>query len=543
MEKKKSKNTWLWIILCLPTVFIIYYFITFSGGDIKTAEVSSVTVTLPDGKSYSFDKFEDIDFYVNMYLEADPLTAPVRDIADEDPITVLVNRNDGSFEFKLYPEINTNGCFFMNSNGEYFSVLSDYAKQLLQRGECAYVYGNGGYGLPTLMFVTDGAEEVIAPTEYSWQYKNIADTAVDYTGTAVLEEQFFSFYSNKDCAFKFSVEPDRYTVAFTHENGDAIDCTSPAELSFVSDTKVIAHVEALWSEKGKVLGGKAVYEFELLYDVIPSPVRRPASNVMAGEVIYASFRNLSSTETIRLETLMQTAKMEVVYDYENGYTHVMLPVALANAPGDYDLKFYMGDISETFTVEVREADFDFVPVAKDTAGYTDFLAKETRDRYAELLASWLAYDSGEMINLDEKFTAPTDGAVLYDFATPLTVNSQPYTKLSGIDYSVDGDDAIRVTKRGTIVYIAEDDRFYGNMVVVDHGYGILSHYYHLGELAEGLTVGDIITEGERIASGGGTGLVYQGSEADSSIVHFAISLNGVFVNPNAFFKNGVDVNP
>lgn len=545
MEKKKNRNTWLWVILCLPMVFIIYYAITLSGTDIKTEEVSLVTVTLPDGTEYSFDEYGDIDFYVNMYLEADPLTAPLRDISEEEPLTVLLTRTDGSFEYKLYPEVNTNGCFYTNSNGECFSILSDDAKQLLQRAECAYIYGNNGYGLPRLSFVTADTEELIAPSEYAWQYKDIAGATVDYTGTATADEQLFSYYSNKSCAFRFSVEPDRCSVSFAYENGDKIDCDSPAELSFASDTTVVARVEAFWNERDKILGGSAVYEFELLYDVIPSSVRRPAETVMVGDVIYASFRNLNATETIMIETTLKTsegAKTSVIYDRENGYTHIMLPVSLDNTAGDYELKFYVGDVIETFNIQVKTPEYSFISVSKDTGKYTDFVSEAVRNEYKGLMADWLATDSAVEVTTDEAFALPTNGEVLYDFGSTVTVNSLPYVFLDGIDYEVSEDSLIRATKNGTVVYIAEDDEYYGNMVVIDHGNGILSHYYHLGKLADGLTVGSIVREGETIATGGGSGLVYNHDGAPT-IFHFAISLNGIYVNPNAFFESGINLIP
>lgn len=547
--EKKNKNTWLWILLCLPMIFIAYYAITLSDSDIDPADVKSITLTLPDEEKVTLKKQGDIDFYLNLYLEADPISEPLRDVSEETPINVLVDRTDGSFSFMLYPQVNTNGCFFRNENGKFFAVLSDHAKTLLQREECAYTYADWGYGLPELVFVTDGVEEAVAPAQYKWQYKNIGGKTVDYKDTDLDSGKLYSFYSDKGCTFKFSADPtEAPTYSFTDENGQVINAATPADLAFATDTKVNVRMEAGWAEKDHILGGKAVYEFQLLYDVIPSIVNT-TNEVMAGDLVYITFRNLSETEQVKVETTLVTAEPDVFYSGSNSY--VMLPISLKNAAGNYDLKFYMGDISESIVLTVKEKDFELNLVDKDTDLYTDFLSAEVKEQFDQMMAAWCAVDNTFAVETGKKFFAPTDGYKLYDFAAPLTINSIPGEKLSGIEYLTEEDTSVCATQSGTVVYVEENNPYYGNMVVIDHGHGVLSHYYHLGELKEFsfegeaepriLRAGDYVSCKDIIAKGGGSGMVNRQNGENLNMVHFAISVNGIYVNPNQLFESGIDI--
>jgi murein DD-endopeptidase MepM/ murein hydrolase activator NlpD len=74
-----------------------------------------------------------------------------------------------------------------------------------------------------------------------------------------------------------------------------------------------------------------------------------------------------------------------------------------------------------------------------------------------------------------------------------------------------------------IVALAEYFGIYGNTVVVDHGYGLMSLYGHLSEIA--VKEGDTVTRGQTVGRTGDTGL------AAGDHLHFAMLLHGLAVNP------------
>ena len=64
---------------------------------------------------------------------------------------------------------------------------------------------------------------------------------------------------------------------------------------------------------------------------------------------------------------------------------------------------------------------------------------------------------------------------------------------------------------------------YGNVVILDHGQGVFSLYAHLSRIE--VAVGDLVKKGSKLGISGNTGM------AGGDHLHFAILVNGIFVNP------------
>lgn len=534
MNNNKRKNTWLWILLCLPMVFIVYFAITLSGNNIDADKVSAVSISTPNGKSYEISG-DDIAFYVDMYLEADPLSAPVRDVEGEAPMNVTIKQKGGDTSFGVYAEVNTNGCFFRNNQGNYFAIPADFAKKLLQREECAYVYGNAGHTLPALSFVTGEKTLSVLPKEYSWQYKNIAGVAVNDTVTqTATSTPFYSFYSDAGFSLKFAKEPSRCTVTFYKEDGTALDAADPSALIFPTDTKLSAVVDASWGEDSTAVGGNAKYSFDLLYDVLPEIIRSTES-VYVGDVLCIGFRHLSENEKITLETQLATA--DIAVNYGDGSAYALLPIGAENTAGQYSLKFTVGNVEKTIELSVKDSTGEFHMDTMDTEKYTKYCAPDFKQSYAALMQEWAQTTNQPLISAGNAFSKPTDGKLLYDYGSDLLINNLPDKYLlEGIQYRTEVGAGIKSTQRGVVVYVGTDEVL-GNMIVIDHGYGLKSHYYGVGTV--GKSVGDTVQEGEIIGTGGVSGLTYMAAGEKVPTLHFYISLNGVFINPNPLFSDGL----
>jgi hypothetical protein len=82
-------------------------------------------------------------------------------------------------------------------------------------------------------------------------------------------------------------------------------------------------------------------------------------------------------------------------------------------------------------------------------------------------------------------------------------NGGPYrTSHEGVDFAAYGGTAVYAPAAGTIV-IAEPLTVRGNAVIIDHGLGIYSGYYHLSSLS--VAVGDHVEPGQQVGAVGTTG--------------------------------------
>ncbi|MEO9209559.1 MAG: M23 family metallopeptidase [Ginsengibacter sp.] len=94
-------------------------------------------------------------------------------------------------------------------------------------------------------------------------------------------------------------------------------------------------------------------------------------------------------------------------------------------------------------------------------------------------------------------------------------------------------EAVRSIANGIIVKEGYDSRA-GNYIVIQHGNGIESIYCHLSKFF--LRSGDLVFAGNSIAMSGATGAV------NGPHLHFAIKVNGKFIDPESLLKPIVGYN-
>ena len=92
----------------------------------------------------------------------------------------------------------------------------------------------------------------------------------------------------------------------------------------------------------------------------------------------------------------------------------------------------------------------------------------------------------------------------------------------GLDISADYGQPVHATADGRIA-VAERSGSYGNLVEIDHGYGIVTRYGHLSRFRA--TAGQQVHRGDVIGYVGSTG------RSTSAHLHYEILLNGKLTNP------------
>lgn len=92
----------------------------------------------------------------------------------------------------------------------------------------------------------------------------------------------------------------------------------------------------------------------------------------------------------------------------------------------------------------------------------------------------------------------------------------------GLDISADRGTPVYVTASGTIE-LASPSGDYGNLVVVNHGFGLVTRYGHLSRFA--VQVGDKVERGDVIGYVGATG------RATGAHLHYEVLANGRLLNP------------
>ena len=98
----------------------------------------------------------------------------------------------------------------------------------------------------------------------------------------------------------------------------------------------------------------------------------------------------------------------------------------------------------------------------------------------------------------------------------------------GLDISADKGDPIYSTADGKVTHAASAGN-YGNLVIVDHGYGIETRYGHMSAFK--VKVGQAVKRGDLLGLVGSTG------RATSSHLHYEVRANGRILNPLQLLLN------
>ncbi|HEX4951360.1 MAG TPA: M23 family metallopeptidase [Blastocatellia bacterium] len=120
------------------------------------------------------------------------------------------------------------------------------------------------------------------------------------------------------------------------------------------------------------------------------------------------------------------------------------------------------------------------------------------------------------------FIAPASLGTTSEFGSQRTYNGKRQSAHFGLDYGAGVGTPIRAINSGKVI-LARDLYFEGNCVVIDHGQGLLSLYFHLSQFK--IKEGDSVAKGQLIALSGGTGRV------TGPHLHLAVRWQGSYVNP------------
>lgn len=149
--------------------------------------------------------------------------------------------------------------------------------------------------------------------------------------------------------------------------------------------------------------------------------------------------------------------------------------------------------------------------------------KQTRRaaRESRILSSVLGKVSVERL-WRGSFARPTPGEETSPFGTRRTYNKKKKRRHLGLDLDGQTGAPIVSANRGRVVLAA--DRFYsGGTVVVDHGQGMFTMYFHMSRID--------VKEGELVEKGQGLGAVGASGQVTGPHLHFSVRLGGLYLDP------------
>jgi murein DD-endopeptidase MepM/ murein hydrolase activator NlpD len=214
----------------------------------------------------------------------------------------------------------------------------------------------------------------------------------------------------------------------------------------------------------------------------------------------------------------------------------LLPVFIDRKPGKAMLTVDATLDGGEFTrwqkpVAIRAGAYDKRSITVGKQFTSPSKAQQARaDEESKSLTAALATHSADRL-WHGSFVTPTPGEMTSPFGTLRTYNKKRKSRHLGLDLDGDVGAPIVAANRGRVLLAME--RFYsGGTVVLDHGQGLITMYFHMSRI----DVGD----GQLVERGAPLGAVGASGQVTGPHLHFSVRLDGLYVDPRQLLALKLD---
>jgi len=275
-----------------------------------------------------------------------------------------------------------------------------------------------------------------------------------------------------------------------------------------------------WADDGKPYRGKTVINIPVVTDY-PERIVFSKDRVVQGEIIEITVYNAGNPDDTFLEQeIYEQFRWYQHDDYIRGY----LPTNYNVKPGVYRIKYGNRKKGIEFTkeLEVVAQDYRIQRLTVDKKTEQETRNEEAYEEYNKYFTP-VRKQSEQTRYYTEPFILPVQGRLTTEFGQIRYVNNEPSSsRHSGIDIAAPQGKEIKAVNRGKVV-LARHLILTGNTVVIDHGEGLFSVYYHMHKI--NVNQNDIVERGQIIGTVGSTGF------STGPHLHFTMSYYTVNVDP------------
>lgn len=252
-----------------------------------------------------------------------------------------------------------------------------------------------------------------------------------------------------------------------------------------------------------------------------------SKEVDQGGVIYVKILKMDNQEP---SLKWMDKDITLLYRSDKSVYEGFIAADLEQKPGTYDLDliFEPSGVKKQIKIKVYDKDYGVrrITIADDSKVNLNEkdLARAIREK-AIMNKLWGASISAPF--WDTPFIMPLDSEVIGPFGRRSIINDQPRSPHTGVDLRGKKGTPVKSSNDGLVVFTG-DHFFTGNTVVIDHGAGILTMYFHLDKI--NVKKGDKISRGEALGTVGSTG------RATGPHLHWGIRIDGQRIDPVSFVE-------
>jgi len=379
---------------------------------------------------------------------------------------------------------------------------------------------------PKISFNTSFGPLLMNSITKNWKYQ--LNTNIWKT---ILEEKSISENNNtindlsQYIGFSYDYDPDLIILNIYNNNGVVVfskqldNNNLPILQSQDNYTYVL---DIIWNEPNAPYHGQYTYTFNLFID-LPVYFEFDKTTISQGEFVKVCAYNVNDNQIpVLKQSLFDKFKF-----FKKDYTYVgYIPASYYKSEGTYPVEYGIKDQQLLKTsIEVKKYDFNiqYLYIDKNLAAATKNV--QSSAEYTKYFIP-VRQQSNAIPYYSLPFVIPAYGHLSTEFGENRYVNGTPTSyHHSGLDIGAPLLSPIYATNEGKVV-LAMNLIMTGNTIVIDHGMGLFSVYFHMDSLL--VDVEDMVNRGQQIGLMGTTGF------STGSHLHFTMSIFDTNIEPGYF---------
>ncbi len=211
---------------------------------------------------------------------------------------------------------------------------------------------------------------------------------------------------------------------------------------------------------------------------------------------------------------------------EDTKLYALLPIGYYEKPSDKKVRLlYTQNDKEkekTYFLRVKDGKYkkESIQVSSSKVHLNEKDKKRASQEYSEAMKIYNTFSPKSYMT--SEFIAPMTSKITSSFGKARVYNGSLKGYHSGTDYRAKVGEPIKAANDGVVVLVK--DRFYsGGSVVIDHGQGIYTCYFHMSQFN--------VKKAQRVKKGQLIGLSGKSGRVTGPHLHFAARVNGIQVDP------------
>ncbi len=246
----------------------------------------------------------------------------------------------------------------------------------------------------------------------------------------------------------------------------------------------------------------------------PEIVTEPAAPG-PGDIMVVTIRNMSGP----VEGSFNNKK--IYFNPSKESVRAIVALDYFTEPGKYELAATVNGTILSRIVEIVKKEYPVqrLTLPKDMVELSPENERRVEREQKRMAAIWPHENNrswaGDFIN-------PLEGQIITPFGVRRFINNTPKSPHTGVDVAGEKGDKI-LAPNGAVVALVDKQFFAGNAVILDHGQGIYSMFFHLSKV--------LVKQGQKVNKGDVIALVGATGRATGPHLHWGVRIQGARVDP------------